>query len=127
MTTSIVLTADQAAKVVGLAPSTLAKLRLNGNGPPYCKLGRRVVYRTEDLGAWLETRIARNTADADARLSKSLTGCLRADEAVASRAGVDRHEQRSDDDLKRQDRRREKRRRRPGAATEADRGKSYLG
>jgi len=70
MTTSIVLTADQAAKVVGLAPSTLAKLRLNGNGPPYCKLGRRVVYRTEDLGAWLETRIARNTADADARLSK---------------------------------------------------------
>src|SRR5262245_7040915 len=88
--TSVALTAAQAAKVVGLAPSTLAKLRLNGCGPPYCKLGRRVVYRAEDLGAWLETRIACNTADADARLPKSLTGCLGADEALTSRTGRDR-------------------------------------
>jgi hypothetical protein len=68
------LTAGQAAKVLGLAPSTLAKLRLSGNGPVYCKLGRRVVYRREDLAAWLESRVARNTSDADARLPKSLTG-----------------------------------------------------
>ncbi len=56
------------------AKSTLAKLRLTGNGPPYCKLGRRVVYRPEDLAAWLESRLAHNTSDADARLPKSLTG-----------------------------------------------------
>jgi Helix-turn-helix domain len=42
------LTAGEAAKVLGLAPSTLAKLRLSGNGPVYCKLGRRVVYRREE-------------------------------------------------------------------------------
>ena len=99
----ITLIAGDAAKLLGLAPSTLAKLRLTGDGPVYCKLGRRVLYRRQDLEAWLETRIARNTADADARLSKSLTGCLRADEAVASRTGGDRHERRSDHDLKRQD------------------------
>jgi predicted DNA-binding transcriptional regulator AlpA len=71
---SITLTAGEAAKVLGLAPSTLAKLRLSGNGPVYCKLGRRVVYRQRDLEAWLESRTARNTSDADVRLPKSLTG-----------------------------------------------------
>jgi predicted DNA-binding transcriptional regulator AlpA len=75
MTTNpITLTACEAAKVLGLAPSTLAKLRLFGNGPTYCKLGRRVVYRREDLEAWLASRIARDTSDADARLPRSLTG-----------------------------------------------------
>ena len=70
------LTAVEAARVLGLAPSTLAKLRLSGNGPVYYKLGRRVVYRLQDLVAWLESRVARNTSDADARLPKSLTGPL---------------------------------------------------
>jgi len=75
MTTNpIALAADEAAKILGLAPSTLAKLRLSGNGPVYCKLGRRVVYRQEDLEAWLESRVVRNTSDADARLPKGLTG-----------------------------------------------------
>jgi predicted DNA-binding transcriptional regulator AlpA len=70
----ISLTAEEAARILGLAASTLAKLRLRGNGPVYCKLGRRVVYRKEDLAAWLESRLARDTSDADARLPKSLTG-----------------------------------------------------
>jgi excisionase family DNA binding protein len=76
MTTNnpITLTAGEAAKILGLAASTLAKLRLSGNGPVYCKLGRRVVYRREDLDAWLESRVARDTSDAEARLPKSLTG-----------------------------------------------------
>lgn len=68
------LTACQAAKVLGLAPSTLAKLRLYGNGPIYCKLGRRVVYRKIDLEAWLQSRTACDTSDAEARLPQSLTG-----------------------------------------------------
>jgi predicted DNA-binding transcriptional regulator AlpA len=69
----ITLTAAQAASILGLALSTLAKLRLAGNGPTYCKLGRRVVYRRTDLEAWLESRVARDTSDAGARLPKSLT------------------------------------------------------
>ena len=62
-----------AARLVGLSESTLAKLRLNGNGPMYCKLGRRVVYRPADLEQWLQSRTARDTSDADARFLRALT------------------------------------------------------
>ena len=68
-----VVTAKVAAVIVGLSASTLAKLRLNGNGPCYCKLGRRVVYRPDDLEAWLQSRVTRDTSDADARFLKALT------------------------------------------------------
>ena len=75
MTTNnpITLTPEEAAKLLGIARSTLSKLRLTGNGPLYCKLGRRVVYRREDLTAWLQSHVARNTSDADLRLPKRLT------------------------------------------------------
>jgi predicted DNA-binding transcriptional regulator AlpA len=53
-TISSVLDTIQAASQVGLSVSTLAKLRSRGDGPAYCKLGRRVVYRPEDLAAWLD-------------------------------------------------------------------------
>jgi predicted DNA-binding transcriptional regulator AlpA len=69
----IVITAKVAAKVVGLSESTLAKLRLYGNGPTYCKLGRRVVYRKSDLEQWLQSRATSDTTDADARLLNALT------------------------------------------------------
>jgi hypothetical protein len=70
----ITLTTAEAATFLRLAPSTLAKLRLTGAGPAYCKLGRRVVYRAADLTSWLQSRVAQNTSDAGARLPKSLTG-----------------------------------------------------
>ena len=90
MNNPITLMAGEAAKLLGLAPSTLAKLRLNGDGPIYCKLGRRVVYRKEDLEAWLATRVARNTSDADTRLPKSLTG--QQPTSGGFRTGSHRHE-----------------------------------
>jgi predicted DNA-binding transcriptional regulator AlpA len=73
MSESRVITATAAAKFVGLSESTLAKLRLNGNGPTYCKLGRRVVYRPADLEFWLQSRTARDTTDADTRFLTALT------------------------------------------------------
>jgi predicted DNA-binding transcriptional regulator AlpA len=48
------LSAAQAAQVLGLSKSTLAKMRLTGAGPKYSKLGRRVVYRHKDLNIWVE-------------------------------------------------------------------------
>ena len=42
--------------------------------PSTASSGRRVVYRSEDLEVWLESHVARNTTDADARLPNSLTG-----------------------------------------------------
>jgi predicted DNA-binding transcriptional regulator AlpA len=62
-----------APRYVGISESALAKLRLNGNGPVFCKLGRRVVYRPDDLEQWLQSRTARDTSDADARFRKALT------------------------------------------------------
>ena len=62
---------SEAARILGLAPRTL-KVRLSGNGPPYHKLGRRVVYRGEGREVRIEFRITRDTSDA--RLPKSLTG-----------------------------------------------------
>jgi predicted DNA-binding transcriptional regulator AlpA len=71
--TNKVLSTKDAARFVGLSDSTLAKLRLNGNGPVYCKLGRRVVYRMPDLEQWLESKTATDTSDANERFLKALT------------------------------------------------------
>ena len=61
-----------AARCVGLAVSTLSKLRCWGGGPEFLKLGRKVVYRRAALDEWLAARVARNTSDA-ARLPARLT------------------------------------------------------
>jgi predicted DNA-binding transcriptional regulator AlpA len=52
-----------AAEYLGLSPATLETLRTRGGGPPFVKLGRRVVYRREDLDAWLARRLRRSTSD----------------------------------------------------------------
>ena len=66
-TIPIVVPASDAARLLGLSPSTLAKLRLTGNGPIFCKLGRRVVYRMEDLAAWLVEHRRTSTSESGAR------------------------------------------------------------
>jgi len=59
------LNSPEAAEYLGISASTLSKRRVDGNGPKYLKLGRRVVYDTRDLDAWLDTRRRASTADAD--------------------------------------------------------------
>lgn len=59
----IVLNAGQVAEQLGLSESTLAKMRLSGDGPPYSKLGRRVVYRPEDIDAWIGSNRFRSTSE----------------------------------------------------------------
>ena len=50
------LRVEAAARYVGLAPSTLAKMRVRGDGPPYSKAGARiVVYDIRDLDEWLQS------------------------------------------------------------------------
>ena len=56
--------APDAAGYLGLSLSTLAKMRLRGDGPPYSKAGPRiVVYDIGDLGHWLASRRRRSTSD----------------------------------------------------------------
>ena len=54
----------EAARYVTLSESSLTKMRLTGDGPPFVKVGpRAVAYRKTDLDAWLETRVRRSTSE----------------------------------------------------------------
>lgn len=52
----------RASKHVNLAGSTMAKMRLRGDGPPYSKAGRAVIYRRSDLDRWLASLRRQNTS-----------------------------------------------------------------
>ena len=59
-----VLRTPQAAAYVGLSASTLEKLRLTGDGPVFQKAGPKIViYRPEDLDAWLDSHRRRSTSE----------------------------------------------------------------
>ena len=57
------LRTPEAARFVGLSIRTLEKHRIYGTGPRYSKLGGRVVYRVEDLQAWVESGAKASTSD----------------------------------------------------------------
>ena len=52
-----------AAAYIGSTKSTLEKMRVSGDGPPFMKLGRVVVYDTSDIDSWLASRRRRSTSD----------------------------------------------------------------
>lgn len=53
----------KAAEYITLAPGTLERLRVQGSGPPYLKLGRSVRYRRTDLDQWMESRLTSSTSE----------------------------------------------------------------
>ena len=55
------LTEQEAGTLIHLAPSTLQKYRITGQGPKFIKVGRKVRYRPEHLIEWLESRTVDNT------------------------------------------------------------------
>jgi predicted DNA-binding transcriptional regulator AlpA len=57
----------EAAQFLGLAPSTLEKLRCIGGGPTFTKLGARAVgYFPDDLLTWARAQRRASTSDSDA-------------------------------------------------------------
>lgn len=46
----------EAAEYVRLSTSTLAQMRVEQRGPKYFKAGGRVLYRMQDLDAWVESQ-----------------------------------------------------------------------
>ena len=50
------LTTGEAARYIGLSPSTLKRYRVAGGGPVYHRLGGRVRYRRDDLDEWAAER-----------------------------------------------------------------------
>jgi hypothetical protein len=68
-----VFDAVAAASFIGLAVSTLAKLRCTGGGPEYLKLGRKVAYRRSDLVEWGNARRVSNTTEAALSVPRRLS------------------------------------------------------
>ena len=58
-----ILRTQEAASYCGSSASTFEKLRLKGGGPVFVKIGRRVVYRQDDLDAWLIANTRVSTSD----------------------------------------------------------------
>ena len=57
------LTVKEACAYIPCALSTLSKLRTAGGGPRFIKLGKKVLYDTRDLDAWVEAHKQASTAD----------------------------------------------------------------
>lgn len=53
-----------AANITGISVSSLQKMRVRGDGPPYAKVGNRVRYRIVDLEAFMAERIITSTSEA---------------------------------------------------------------
>jgi hypothetical protein len=56
-------TAREAAEYVRSAESTLAKLRLSGGGPKFCRIGRAIRYRKVDPDGWMTRTRVQSTSD----------------------------------------------------------------
>ena len=54
---------EKAAAYVGLSPKTLQRMRVTGEGPPYVKARRRVIYDRVDLDDWAAARKRRFTGE----------------------------------------------------------------
>jgi predicted DNA-binding transcriptional regulator AlpA len=57
------LTPNDAANLLRLSPSWLAKARMRGDGPPYVKLGRSVRYDESALAEWMRSRVRLSTSE----------------------------------------------------------------
>lgn len=57
------LTNAEAAAFLKLSPRTLEKKRVLGDGPPFRKFGRRVLYAIGDLERWAAERTCESTSD----------------------------------------------------------------
>jgi excisionase family DNA binding protein len=57
------ISTDVAAKYCGVSARWLEKLRVVGGGPRYAKVGRRVLYRRQDLDAWITAGARGSTSE----------------------------------------------------------------
>lgn len=63
MIQSVFLTPKEAADYLRISASTLAKLRVYGNGPSFCRFaGKAIRYQRADLDAYMASRKVTSTA-----------------------------------------------------------------
>lgn len=59
---TLLLTPEQTAERLGIAPRTMANWRVVGAGPPFVRVGSRVRYTIADLETWVQTRTVGHTS-----------------------------------------------------------------
>lgn len=64
-TTRLLMTPPLAALRLGVSAGTLAKWRHYGGGPPYYKIGSRVLYDCGELDAWVAQRRRGSTSESE--------------------------------------------------------------
>ena len=57
------LTTEQAAWLLRISRKTLERMRVEGRGPRFVKIGRCVRYRQRDLLAWITTNTHQSTSE----------------------------------------------------------------
>jgi excisionase family DNA binding protein len=63
LTHSFYLSTREAAVRLSIGASTLKKLRVNGGGPAFHRIGRRVVYSTDILDEWAKRATFESTSE----------------------------------------------------------------
>jgi len=59
---TVFLTAGETAALLRVSAITLGRWRIEGRGPLFRKLGRRVVYAQDDVLAWAKQQTRSNTS-----------------------------------------------------------------
>jgi hypothetical protein len=65
------LTTAEAAQLLTRSTRTLERDRLDGDGPPFIKLGHSVRYRRQDLLWFIEQNLRHSTSEAAGSISKT--------------------------------------------------------
>jgi predicted DNA-binding transcriptional regulator AlpA len=61
--TIVLLTAKEAATLLKVSHSWLAKARMRGDGPPYIRIGRSIRYALAALIQWMKSRQRLSTSE----------------------------------------------------------------
>jgi hypothetical protein len=58
------LTQREAADALRLSERTLERYRVSGDGPPFVRAGKRIMYRPADLDGWVKAHVVTSTSAA---------------------------------------------------------------
>ncbi len=60
---TILLTTRETARFLKISKKTLERMRVEGRGPKFIKVGRNVRYRLDALHEWIETNTVLSTSE----------------------------------------------------------------
>jgi len=60
----VILDQKRVATILGISTRTLERYRLTGMGPPYTKIGGKLIrYRQSDLETWIQQNLSHSTSE----------------------------------------------------------------